>query len=51
MSKRMEPTVIKINLSHAELIKWHALAKKQAMTFEQLAKEAVDLAWLRGSTR
>jgi hypothetical protein len=49
MPKRL--TKITITLSHADLVLWHSLARKLGVTFEQLAKESVELAYARGSTR
>ncbi len=40
-----------ITINGAELIRWHNLAQKQGVSLEQLVKESVELAWVRGSTR
>lgn len=48
---RDDYTVFMIRLSGPELLRWHALAQKLELTFEELVKESVELAWVRGSTR
>lgn len=40
-----------IELTDADLVRWHALAQKQGITFEQLVRESVELAIARGSSR
>lgn len=40
-----------ITLTGLDLLRWHQLAARQGVTLEQLVKEAVELAWVRGATR
>lgn len=49
--RRDNTTKFTITLDGADLIRWHALAKKQGIDFETLVKESVEMAIARGSSR
>lgn len=44
-------TTFSITLSGADLVRWHALAKRQGITLEQLVKESVEMAIARQASR
>lgn len=54
MAKRKsdrDAVTFSITLTGLELIRWHELARRRGISLEQLVRESVELAWVRGSTR